>query len=310
MNTTLLYGLKKKTLLMCKPVKLSVDFRYMQTEKKRNIKPLIQEDHEIQLDPLPYKEEQPEIPDRAAGTSILNNLRNFWFGEAKAKTDEAKIDDPNWEEMATNYLGKAKTDAINQQTDKKLKEHNYVSEEQPDGNLLSEINNNSKDPIINLSVISQSPEVISLDQFMKLTVNQLDVLSEKVGINLEKSQELTSKWDKLKLKLDAYIKSLKDTNYKKIFTIASCISAALYFSYQMGLYRKIPDFVTTLVSNIPTPNFTSTTPKAADVLDVESAITKIKDYPLTPLTIVTSIGTIATTLMILRASLWLIRKFK
>lgn len=53
--------------------------------------------------------------------------------------------------------------------------------------------------------MSQSPEVIILDQFVKTIVIQLGTLSSKLGIELEKSKELTSNWHYLKIKLDKYI---------------------------------------------------------------------------------------------------------
>lgn len=48
-----------------------------------------------------------------------------------------------------------------------------------------------------------------MDLGIKATVSQLDELSNRLGIQIEKSTELASKWETIKVKLDAYIKSLE-----------------------------------------------------------------------------------------------------
>jgi len=154
-----------------------------------------------------------------------------------------------------------------------------------------------------------SPTILVMDLGIKATVSQLDELSNRLGIQIEKSTELASKWETIKVKLDAYIKSLEGVNYKRVFTYTACTMTILYFVYQMGIYRKLPDFLISIASHIPLPNF-----KGNDVPipkpSIESTFNKVMDMPLTPLTIVTGVGSIVTMLGILKVSLWIIRKLK
>ena len=75
----------------------------------------------------------------------------------------------------------------------------------------------------------------------------------------------------------------------------------------MGLHRKIPDFVLNVASNIPyaialsNPEMLST---------VESAVNLLKDYLLTSLTIAAGIETMVTFLIVLKTSLWVIKKLR
>jgi hypothetical protein len=170
---------------------------------------------------------------------------------------------------------------------------------------------NTKDPSMaeSLPFKDNNKAILAIDSFLKVTVIQLDVISTKIGINIEKSQELTTKWENIKVKLDAYIKSLDGVNYKKAFTYLGCTAAIIYFTYQMVIYRKLPVLMLSITSNIPMPNFSGKdmpVPKPS----IESTFNKIMEVSLTPLTIVTGVGSIVTIMGILRASLWILRKLR
>jgi hypothetical protein len=285
-------------------------------------------DNEIKASPLPPKpvySDRADLPNSNRDISvdenkspwnIFSSANNYWNGLFKDKpkptTSEPLINTDNTEvnpnvtsnevlnkviQQGNEFLGQAQTKEIID----KYSEH---------GNSFTIPANTPDAPIMVPDThVTMSPTILAMDQAMKLTVSQLDDLSTRLGIQVEKSVELASKWDGIKTKLDVYIKSLDDVNYKRIFKYTACTMAILYFVYQMGIYRKLPDFFISIASHIPLPNFKGSevpVPKPS----IESTFNKVMDIPLTPLTIVTGVGSIVTLLGILKVSMWIIRKLK
>jgi len=170
--------------------------------------------------------------------------------------------------------------------------------------------NHSDKPIeipVNNSIIN--PTILAIDLGIKAPVNQLDSISSNLGIQLEKSAQLASKWESIKSKLDVYIKSLQGISYKKVFTYTAGTIAVLYLVYQCSIYRKLPDFLISIASHIPLPSVRSSEIRVSILIPtVENTLNNLTNMPITPLGIVTGVGIIVTSLTIIKATLWIICK--
>jgi hypothetical protein len=151
---------------------------------------------------------------------------------------------------------------------------------------------------------------LAIDLSIKAAVIELERIGNSLGIQMEKSAELASKWEGIKNKLDIYIKSLQEVSYRKVLTYTAGSIAIVYFIYQCSLYRKLPDFLISIASHIPLPNIKGSSEIPVPKPTVESTIDKIANIPLTPLGIITGVGFIVTGLGILRATVWVIRKLR
>lgn len=279
---------KLTTNLTCKPIIESIIIRSMQQAKK---KPKVKVD-ENQVDNVEKSTSKVNIVPENTSTMPLEDINS----DNTQDISSTKVLE-NIVTTGNQYLGEASVNAI--------KEQYSIN-----GNSFT-IPDNTKDKpvIVPNTKIKQSPQILIIDQGIKLTVEQLDNISTRLGIQIEKNAELATKWETIKVKLDNYIKSLEGVNYKKAFTYVGCGIAIAYFVYQMGIYRKLPDFLISIASHIPLPNL-----KGNDVPvpkpTIESTLNNVMDAPLTPLTIVTGIGSIVTLLGIVKISLWVIRKLK
>jgi hypothetical protein len=184
----------------------------------------------------------------------------------------------------------------------------FTQEFSEHGNSFTTENRGEK-PIEIAESIQKNPTILAIDLSIKAAVIELERIGNSLGIQMEKSAELASKWENIKNKLDLYIKSLQEVSYKKVFTYVAGTIAIVYFIYQCSIYRKLPDFLISIASHIPLPSIRDSgvpVPKPS----VESTIDKISNIPLTPLGIITGVGFIVTGLGILRATVWVIRKLR
>jgi len=131
-----------------------------------------------------------------------------------------------------------------------------------------------------------------IDIGMKVATTNLDSLAEKVGVNIEKSEELVSKWDDIKKRLEDHLKSLEGVNWKKTLQYTAIVIAVIGFVYQCGIVGKLPNFAANVFSNIPLPNFGNVPkPTSTDSSTLE-LISKIMEKPVTlsPLNTLTGMG--------------------
>jgi hypothetical protein len=137
-----------------------------------------------------------------------------------------------------------------------------------------------------------SATIKKIDVGIKLATMNLDSLAEKVGVNIEKSEELVSKWDEIKKRLEDNLKSLEGVNWKKTLTYTAIVIAVIGFVYQCGIVGKLPNFAANVFNNIPLPNFGNVPkPTSTDTSTLE-LISKIMEKPVTlsPLNTLTGMG--------------------
>ena len=160
-------------------------------------------------------------------------------------------------------------------------------------------------------------ESLLADSVIKTVTANVDAISERLGVQIEKSAELTHQWKTHLLNLDKFIESLNGMQWKKIATWTACSITIAAFLWKMGALRKIPHFLGSMVDIIPVSGFAkkgtqivgdANTPVPS--LNLENAYSAILDTPLMPVVLVGSITVIGFTLGALKGVLWALRKLK
>ena len=106
--------------------------------------------------------------------------------------------------------------------------------------------------IFNPDTLPQRSELSKvLDTSMKTSIASLAYTAEKAGVILNKSTKLAEKWEDHVSTYDKFIKSLSPTFNSNLFKIGAFIAIVGIFVFQMGLARKIPEFVSSVVASIP-----------------------------------------------------------
>jgi|ERR1700677_402811 len=186
-----------------------------------------------------------------------------------------------------------------------------------DKELMNNTNNDSteirrEEYILSPSAILNdmySEKIRKIDVGIKVATISLNDLANRVGMNIEKSEELVSKWDNIKKRLEDHIRSLEGVNWKKTLTYTAIALAVTGFIYQCGIVGKLPDFAANVLSNIPLPNFSNVPkPTNTDPSTLE-LISKIMEKPVTfsPLNTLTGMGVLIGIVMAIKA-LRIIRK--
>jgi hypothetical protein len=271
---------------------------------------------EIQEDPLV----EPTVAYLPPGTrlkeeedkSLFTKSLEYLLGRkgAENKQESKKLDD--------DEIGQSNTRETRQNANK-LYESMFTVDER---NSMSNTNNESTEirreeyilsPSGILSNESYSATVKKIDIAIKVATIQCEQLAEKVGVNIEKSEQLVTAWDGIKKRLENHIKSLEGVNWKKALTYTAVTMAVIGFVYQCGIAGKLPNFAANVFSNIPLPTFNPSNvpkPKLEEASTLE-LINKIMERPVTfsPLNTVTGMGVLFGVIMVIKV-LKLIRKVK
>jgi hypothetical protein len=262
---------------------------HLGNRKLRMVKPKADE---ISEDPLPNKEELTEaLPlDKEKRIDWLTQGSNYLFGKTTKEVKESKPKSTvmDKEEVApASSTGDTKREAdalynrVSTAEERELfsNKHNETAEIRREEHIL--INNEN-----------YSATIKKIDVGIKVATINLEHLAEKVGVNIEKSEELVTKWDGIKKRLDDHLKSLEGIRWKKTLTYTAIIVAVAGFVYQCGLVGKLPNFAASVFSHIPVPNFHNVPkPNVQDSTTME-LISKIMEKPVTlsPLNTLTGMG--------------------
>lgn len=148
-----------------------------------------------------------------------------------------------------------------------------------------------------------SKEVLLTNVVYKSFVSQMDIINDKLNLEIKKSAELAHDWKVHLIALDSYIKSLESFPWKKALKYSACLLAVMTFLWKIGAYRAIPDFVaghifknvSSVQQVVPKPN-------------IENTIQTLTETPITPIGITMGIGTLTIGYGALYAIVFILRK--
>lgn len=249
-------------------------------------------DEEIQEDPLPT---EPKAP--------IDDI-------SKVSDNSSKLKE-GLKYFREKYKDKFQQPTPTQQTKPEPLQGNYNSFG-PKDNLQG----NETTPAINKEPLYIPPdlsrEALMSDVTMRTFVAHIDEISNQLGKEIKKSTELAVEWQSHIKNVDDYIKSLSNIPWKKILTYSACLLTIGAFLYKMAAWRMIPNFVSNVISFIPS-SVSTATPSANVIREVpkpniENTINTIMQTPLTPITIVTCLGGMTVAMVIVKGLVWVLRK--
>lgn len=170
-------------------------------------------------------------------------------------------------------------------------------------------------PIIN-------KEVLLADMTLKTIAGELEVIDEKLNLQINKSEELAQDWNHHIIALDKYIESLKKIPWKKVLSYSACILAIIGFLWKMGMLRSIPSFGSNVANLlIDAGKFTGknkisntdllppvSIPTTSQSLPNMDNFKTFMESPITPIVFVSAVGVIAICLGALKIIVWVLRK--
>jgi hypothetical protein len=214
-------------------------------------------------------------------------------------TNKPETKDTELEGMNEEIAPRANTKETLRETEQ-LYKRVFTEKELENRELLNNTNNESTEvrreeyilPPSTLLTDKYSDTIRKIDVGIKIATMNLDNLAERVGVNIEKSEELVSKWDGIKKRLEDHIRSLEGVNWKKTFTYTAIVIAVTGFIYQCGIVGKLPNFAANVLSNIPMPNFSNVPKPTSNDGSTIELISKIMEKPVTlsPLNTLTGMG--------------------
>jgi hypothetical protein len=311
-------------------IQINENYTSNATPVKTRARPQKPDQEEIQSDPIPFRDTSQEWPPidipkvrELPFLNAVNHAKDFIVDKVTSIKDNLqqrvqRMVDTN-PQGTTTLVKEVVTETDSQLLDKVIDSANEIqtrnrtaleklTSRSEKGNEWVNPDNRPDAPIAFESPTFNT-EILALDILCKKITRDAEELSTRLGYQIEKSVELTSKWEKLKTDLDNYLKTLDSSKMKKLLTYGACISTVIYFTYQMGLYRKLPDFALSLASHIPLPSFNSSIenlPKSIPAPSMSNTLHELANIPLTPLTIITGVGVFVTGLAMLRVSLWVV----
>jgi|SRR5271156_691355 len=155
---------------------------------------------------------------------------------------------------------------------------------------------------------SYATEVKLVDATIKSVSASLDTISNALGTEIKKSDELAKEWKKNINSLDIFIKSL--SSWKKTFGWSVCLLTVLAMLWKMGALRSIPNFLGQLTHIVPDVLSPLTKQSSSDIAKehVSTTLHTVLDTPLTPLTIVTGVGVLTLGVGLLKTIAWVIQR--
>jgi hypothetical protein len=147
-------------------------------------------------------------------------------------------------------------------------------------------------------------EAKTTDIIMKSTIASLDQLGKRLDKDITKSHSLAVEWKSHINKLDSLIKNMG--SYQKYVAWGACIMTTFFFLYKCGKLRAIPDFLSNMI-NI-TPNIIQDSHISYSDIKPEKIMHTLMETPLTPITLVSSIGVITISLLTLKTIVWVLQR--
>lgn len=151
-----------------------------------------------------------------------------------------------------------------------------------------------------------TPLVVSMEVSMTDVV--MKSITDSLGKQVNKSDELAKEWKSNISNLDTFIKGL--SAWKRVIGYTACLLTIGAFLWKMGALLAIPNFLSNMIRIVPAilPSGGIHPVKEISKEGMSNTLHTMMETPLTPLTIVASIGILTLGIGTLKIIAWILQR--